>query len=305
MQKAADIERSSLSLAILHTVAYADVFDYPLTEAELHRYLTGLAASPESIRQALCDDAFLRARLKRLDEYIFLAGREQIVARRARRERIAARLWPQARRYGRLIAALPFVRMVAVTGSLAMDNVDEGADLDYLVVARSGRLWLCRALILALGRLAELQGLRLCPNYIISERALEFPDQSLYSAHELAQMVPLAGLEVYERIRALNPWVRRFLPNTQDAPARAVPAAGNGPSLALQAVLEALLLGPAADRLERWEMERKIRKLRAENGDNPEASFSVDLCKGHFNRHGQKTEYLLQQKLEGLSLERV
>ncbi|MBI2331068.1 MAG: hypothetical protein HYU84_02650, partial [Chloroflexi bacterium] len=38
---------SSLERAILETLAYSDVFDYPLTLDELHRYLTYPAAKDE------------------------------------------------------------------------------------------------------------------------------------------------------------------------------------------------------------------------------------------------------------------
>jgi hypothetical protein len=52
-------------------------------------------------------------------------------------------------------------------------------------------------------------------------------------------------------------------------------------------------------------MERKIRKLRRENGDNPEASFSAEMCKGHAHRHGHKTEKALSQRLESIFVEPV
>jgi hypothetical protein len=39
---------------------------------------------------------------------------------------VASRMWPQAARYAQAIARLPFVRLVALTGALTMDNVDPG-----------------------------------------------------------------------------------------------------------------------------------------------------------------------------------
>ncbi len=329
MQKAISVDLSLLEQAILHTIVYADIFDYPLRVDEIQRYLTGIPASIEMVSDLLQNGGLAPRFLNRVGEYYFLPGRGQIISTRQRRQQIASRLWPQALRYGRIIAKLPFVRMLAVTGSLTMNNVEAGADLDYLIVAKTGRLWLCRAFVLALGRLAALEGIRpplrrlaagmaqsrrsssgerhdvarLCPNYLISERSLEFPDQSLYVAHELVQMVPLVGLDVYERIRAQNPWVKRFLPNADGAPPLTVQALGDRPSSRIQSVLEAALLTPPGNWIETWEMGRKIRRLRRENENNPEAGFSADLCKGHFNRHGQKTERVLRERLERFSLE--
>jgi hypothetical protein len=293
----------ALKHAILHTLIYADIFDYPLKAGEIQRYLTGLPASLETVSALLQEGQSVPGLWSRVGEYTLLPGRQEIVAKREHRRQIAARLWPQALLYGRLIARLPFVRMLAVTGSLAMSNVEKAADLDYLVVTKTGRLWLCRALILALGRFAALQGISLCPNYLISERALVFPDQTLYAAHELAQMVPLSGLDVYARMRALNPWVRRFLPNADGAPPLPFQAAAQPSVSKTQSILEAALLTPPGGWIETWEMGRKIRRLYAENRNNPEAGFSADLCKGHSNRHGGRTENTLRDKLARFSVE--
>lgn len=274
---------SALQRAILHTASYADIFDYPLTLPQIHRYLTGLSAPLEAVEQAL------PGLLQPCGAYYSLPGREALAATRQRREQTAAKLWPLAVRFGLWIACLPFVRMVAVTGSLAMDNVESDADLDYLIVAAPGRLWLCRAFTLLLGRLAALWGVRLCPNYLVSQRALEFTPQNIYVAHELAQMVPLAGLDVYWQIRECNRWVESFLPNAADAPLSAHISPSADSRAGSAPWLEALLRTPSIDQLEAWEMQRKIRKLQGENIDNPEAVFSSDCCKGHSQRHGQKT----------------
>ena len=43
----------SLERAIVEAVAYADVFDYPLTADEVHRYLDGVSATRAGVSTAL------------------------------------------------------------------------------------------------------------------------------------------------------------------------------------------------------------------------------------------------------------
>jgi hypothetical protein len=285
--------------AILQTAAYADVFDYPLSSAEIHHYLTGVRASRDAVEQVLRGHALL----SRTDNWYTLPGRQGLAAIRRRREQIAARMWPQALGYGRLIAGLPFVRMVAVTGSLAMNNVENNPDIDYLVVTVGGRLWMARAMVLAAARLAALQGVRLCPNYLVSEQALVFEEHTLYAAHELAQMIPLSGMQVYQRIVSLNRWKERLLPNAEGLP----PIMGRIPlrneKAGMKPAMEAALLLPPGAWFERWEMGRKIRMLSHEQSGSPESRFGADYCKGHKNRHAEHTEQILRQRLENLHLE--
>ncbi len=289
-------ETNFLQRAILHTLAYADVFDYPMTARELHRYLTGLKASFEDLSEALNDDNLCDGQVVRVGNYFTFRGREETVGTRLRRESASKRWWKDAKFYGRMLASLPFVQMVAVTGSLAMDNLDEHADIDYFIVTAPGRLWTCRALSLLVVRLAGLIGVNLCPNYFVSENALALEGDSLYTAHELAQMIPLYGKNIYEQMRRLNRWTAGYLPNAQDAPERRVDVKPARWKNAWEFVLTRLPL----QGFEVWEMDRKLAKLSRGQAQNPEAVFSADVCKGHMDRHGQKIEMALERRLARL-----
>ena len=155
--------------AILQTVAYADVFDSWLTSAEIYHYLVGVTATLEAVRDGLREDPLLSTYLVQEGGYYVLPGREHLIALRRGRSQQAHRLWPRALTYGRWISRLPFVRMVAVTGTLSVDNVEQQADLDYLVVTAPGRLWLCRGMAMLLVRIAGLRGDVVCPNSFISD----------------------------------------------------------------------------------------------------------------------------------------
>ncbi|GAB4171912.1 MAG: hypothetical protein Fur005_33660 [Roseiflexaceae bacterium] len=287
----------TLADAIAATVAYADIFQYPLTIAEIQRYLIGAVAELAAIEAVVHNPAHCHPALRLLDGYVVLAGREQIIATRQRRAAVAARMWPKALSYGRLIAALPFVRMVALTGALAVENVEEGADIDFLVITEPGRLWICRLLTIGLVRIAGLRGDIICPNYFLADTALELSHQNLYVAHELAQMLPIAGMPTYQMMRRLNRWVDRFLPNAQSAPQILPEALQDG---MVRRFCEAALRLPLIERLEQWEMQRKMRKF-AQQGGNPETAFSREWCKGHFDGHGRRVMDAYAERLQALA----
>jgi hypothetical protein len=288
-----DVSSESFLRAILHTLAYADVFEFPLRAPEVYRYLTSTRATLEQVRQVLADET----RFSQVGDYFTLRGREQIVETRKRRGQVAARLWPQAARYGRMIARLPYVRMVAVTGSLAMNNTDEGKDVDYMIVAAPNRLWICRALILLLARFSRMQGIRLCPNYLVTTNALAFQEKSLYVAHEVAQMIPVFGMEIYQEIRRLNAWIDDYLPNASGVPELAQGVQSEGKPYFLKKVMEFVFNLPIGDRLENWEMNRKIKKLSYEQSSSSESYFSAEICKGHIDRHGENVAMALAARL--------
>jgi hypothetical protein len=270
--------------AIVETVAYADIFDYPLTAAEIHRYLIGRRCSRDAVQVALDDDAAHAERLCQTAGFYTLAGREAIATTRQQRLRLSTRFWPRARRYGRMIASLPFVKMVAVTGELAMDNVRESSDIDYFIVTEHRRLWLCRLFVLGIVHVAARFGDTVCPNYLLSERMLALSERDLYSAHEVVQMVPLSGFDTYARFRQLNQWVYDFLPNAVGAPRqlRTMPQARP-----VRAIAESALRTRAGALLERWESGRKMRKFAGMSVQHREASFSLDWCKGHVHDHSR------------------
>ena len=283
--------------AVFHTLAYADVFDYPLSAPEVYRYLTSTSSSFEEVSQALADATVF----SRVGEYFTLRGREQIVESRKRRADVAARLWPKAARYGRIIAQLPYVRMVAITGSLAMNNTDEGKDVDYMIVTAPNHLWTCRALTLLVARAAKLEGIKLCPNYLVTTNALEFKERSLYVAHEVAQMIPISGMEIYKEIRRINRWMEDHLPNASAVPELPQAVEQVNGSSAIQKSLEFIFSLPFANWLERWEMNRKIKKLSLEQSSSLESYFTADVCKGHIDRHGENIVTALAVRLASSS----
>lgn len=291
---------SPLERACVETVAYADVFDCALTESELHRYLVGVEADRVAVRTALASDRVAGGFLWRSGGYVTLAGREQLVERRRECAEHGARLWPEAVRYGALLARFPFVRLVAVSGALAVDNAGVNGDIDFFIVTEPDRLWLCRGLVIGVVRWAARRGVTLCPNYFLSERMLALDPPSLFAAHEVTQMVPVGHTGTYRRFRRLNRWTDRFLPNAAGAP-RVIAARSNRHSCWS---LAAEWAGRTSwgGRVERWEQTRKIGRLSRRARGHDEARFSAEWCKGHFGRYGDRVRLGLRERLHALQL---
>ena len=281
---------TEISQAVLQAVLYSDIFDFPLTVREVHRYLPGIVASYEDVCEVLsAEDRFVKT-----GDFVTLAGREHLVNVREEREDRSKKLFPYALKYGRIIGRLPFVRMVALTGSLAVRNVSGNIDLDYMLVTRPGRLWTARAFSLLFGRFTKILGHTVCPNLIVSENYLEWHQRDLYTAREFSQMIPISGREIYLKLMSANVWIKDFLPNAYREPKSLLLESRGQRAFALQKLLEFLLRGELGNRLEQWEMQRKITRFSKQDRFGDETVFTADICQGNFDHHRKWTEEQLE-----------
>jgi hypothetical protein len=287
---------------VMLAVAYGDLFDYAMRVEEVQRYLVGVRADIATVKQLLWEETSQTKRLSQQGDLVCLAGREGLFEVRKERKAIAEKHWRAAGAYGRILAGVPFVRMVAVTGSLAVDNLEAGGDIDYLVVTAPGRLWLCRALAILVVRWAAQRGEHLCPNYFLSQNRLASSSKDFYNAHELAQMVPLNNVELYARMRTSNPWTQWYLPNAQGAPQNRPPGRIKRWVRPAQRLGEAGLSGWVGDRLEDWEMQRKIARFNRQAAEGAETDFCAEQCKGHFEGHAGRAMAEFARRVERLGI---
>lgn len=244
-------------IAVLKSVTYAALFDYPLTLEQLHAGLVGMRTTPQAILAWWERSEFLQTHIEHLDGWFFPAGRADLIEIRLRREDVSRKLLARDGGILRLIAGLPFVRLVALSGSLAHLNAEGSADLDLFVITAPGRVWSVTLTALVI---AKLLGVRkhLCLNYVLSERAMAIEPQDLFSANQIIHLRPTFGGRVFESFVQSNAFVRVFYPNFE------VPATSAAPPRSAKTLVEyALSLGPAqlAEHVSRvmygWHLRRK------------------------------------------------
>jgi hypothetical protein len=216
--------------AVIKTLAYGAVFEYPLKAAEINKYLILNQKTPPRSPFRPPSGESLRAGITGLVEsgrvgfregYYFLKGREKTVTQRKERIIISAEKMKIASEVANKLAKIPLILGIFITGTLSMNNASESDDIDLMIITKANRLWTTRLLVTAY---LEILGIRrrpmgktvdkVCANMYLDETALALPKnkQNLYTAHEVIQVKPLINKErVYERFRQANLWTSEYV----------------------------------------------------------------------------------------------
>jgi hypothetical protein len=275
--------------AIVRTVLYSALFDYPLTLAQLRQTLVGLSLTPSEILAAYSRSETLQRVVEHRDGFFFPRGRHDLIQERLRREARSHAFLRRHRRLLRLLCAMPYVRMVALSGSAAHLNLAADGDLDLFIVTRGRRVWSVTVAAILLAKLLRRRRI-VCANFVVADSCLALEQQDLFTASQVVHLKPLVGREVYRDLLAANPFVRRFYPNFHPAsPAwsilprrRAWRALG-----AAKRVAEVLLEGPSrpVEILCRWSYRWYLMR-RAGSWRSPEqVQLRADRLKLHTQSH--------------------
>lgn len=209
--------------AILRTIVYSDIFDYPLTRREIWKFLI----VDKKITRAAFEKALLvlPATIVYRDGFYCLKGRESIVAKRKRREKESVKKILLAKKVAKRLSLMPTVLFVGISGSLAMRNADSHDDIDFFIITKKNTLWTTRFLLLLLleflglrrGRRSKKVANKICVNMLIDESSLLFSKekQNLYIAHEVVQLLPLFEREnMHDKFLGANAWIKKILPHS-------------------------------------------------------------------------------------------
>ncbi|HLT81237.1 MAG TPA: hypothetical protein VKZ86_09405 [Cyclobacteriaceae bacterium] len=238
----------TLEQSIFRTLLYFDLFQYPLRSEEVFRFLGTNGIELRDVDHAL-DTLTRQGRVHRFADLYGLSADEHPAQRRRRGNILAHRMASLAHRRGRFIGAFPFVRAVMASGSFSKGYMDENSDLDFFVVTVPGRLWIARMLIAIYKRVFLLNNHKYCCcNYFITEDHLEIEEKNLFTATELATLVPVCGRSVYRRLMRANSWVSEYFPNFRVT----VPDIPEVRSSLIKRSVEVALAGKAGEALTRF-----------------------------------------------------
>jgi hypothetical protein len=206
-------ELSGIKENILATLTYFDMFDYPLTNSEIYLFLKSKCAHEDF--DAALKYLVIDGLIYRFEKFYSLKNDSQLVARRQNGGVKAAELIQVAGRVSGLLVKFPFVRGIAISGSLSKNYADDNSDIDLFIITAKNRLWIARTLMHAFKKLTFLVNRQdyFCMNYYIDEQELEIVEKNIYTAIEVLTLIPLQGDTVFESFYAKNLWTQLYLPN--------------------------------------------------------------------------------------------
>lgn len=204
----------SLEISILKTVTYFDVFSYPLKIKEIIFFLDQPASEQET--SAALEHLAKIKHIYRFNNFYAVRNDESLVLRRMHGNNLAATHIKRARTVAKFLSWLPYIKAIAVSGSLSKNYADDNSDLDFFIITTANRLWIVRILYSILFKIASVAGIKnwFCLNYFIDELGLEIKEHNLFTAVEATTLMPLKGGDVFKDFfQANNNWIYQYLPN--------------------------------------------------------------------------------------------
>jgi hypothetical protein len=195
---------------ILKTLAYFDVFNYPLTNEEVRRFL------PQRCNQFVVDGILYQLqtenRIYNLNDFYSLQNKPELSEIRIAGNKRATKLLKISRRASKVLSWFPFVESVAVSGSLSKNFADDNADIDFFIITSANRLWIARTFMHIFKKFTYLIRKQnwFCMNYYIDQMKMEIVEKNHFTAMEIVTLMPMQGINCFTKFIEANSWTCNY-----------------------------------------------------------------------------------------------
>jgi O-antigen ligase len=210
--------KTGIKEAIVRTIAFFDLFNYPLTLFEIWKYL-GVEASYDEVEAALSEPD-LRAVIGEKIGFYFPIGREDSIEARHERQALSHHKSKVAIRAAKILRHISGMRLIAVCNNF---SYRPDSDVDLFIVVAKNRLWLTRLLsavimqIFGLRRYGKKIADRVCLSFYVTDDNLDLSSVAFaddpYFYYWLAWLTPIYDDICYADFWQKNQWLKQYLPN--------------------------------------------------------------------------------------------
>jgi hypothetical protein len=281
-------------------VLYYDVFDYPVTASELfaHHGKNISFESFEMLLKQIVEDLVLKT-----DGFYYyspLSGTKNIL-KRQNGNKMAAEMIPIAVKWGKRLFQFPYVRSISVSGSLSKNYFDQYSDIDFFVVTKTNRLWICRTLLILYWKMSSSENKKkFCTNYFVDETVLEWEEKNRFTAIELNYLLPIVNSDGTNKILEKNEWISNYVNNKSLNTNFEI----NTKTHFLKRWIEFLFNNLIGDFLENFLLKKTLAQWRKKYPDLNKEDFELqfrsrkNVCKRHTKGFQNKVIQLFNEKLK-------
>lgn len=198
-------------MSALKTILYFSLFKYPLTRTEIIQFSDN--TDQKKINQEI-DFLLEKGVIFNFEGFYVDVNNPDRIERRLKGNEMARKVMPKAIEVSKKIAKFPYVKGVCLSGALSKGYYDDDGDFDFFIITKPNRLWIARTLLVLYKKVFLLNSKKyFCVNYFISEDQLEISEKNLFTATEIATLIPLCGRDIFKKFLAANLWATSYFPN--------------------------------------------------------------------------------------------
>ncbi|MDO8460845.1 MAG: hypothetical protein Q7S38_00205, partial [bacterium] len=132
----------SAEKAVIKTLVYSDIFEFPLSYDELWRFLI----SPKPVSKKSLKEILNRQsqNFSVKNGWHYLSQRENLIDIRLQRRHESAKKLTDAKKIVSYLSLVPTIYLIGISGALAMENAGDKDDIDLFVITKTNTIWITR-----------------------------------------------------------------------------------------------------------------------------------------------------------------
>lgn len=192
--------------AIIETISYFSLFEFPLQLSELSRFLLRYSLSASEMLKIVKETPGIVLE----NDYVIFSDQHSLIQKREIFQQQNEKLWKKIRFFVPFLRFFPFVRSVCICNHIPYGIVKEKSDIDLFIITESKHMFVARFFttlflhILKVRRHGTYIKERFCLSFYATSQGLnlsqiEHPKQDIYLAYWLFGLYPVFGFSHYEK----------------------------------------------------------------------------------------------------------
>ncbi len=224
-----------LEEAVIKTLCWFDIFDYPLKRDEVFDYLIiDKKTDYDNFLSCIESSDYLKKNTKNKEGFICLKERDidELIRYRTEKEKLSDAKIKKAFRFIKFFRFIPYIKFISVCNDLGYRNANYNSDIDLFIITDKGKIWTVRFFVVGILKVLNLRPKfdfknsksykrkdRIDANFFITTDAMDMESLSInffdiYLFYWVNQMmVAYDRGRYYDEFLNKNLWTENFLSN--------------------------------------------------------------------------------------------